>query len=664
MAANSNGTKTSFVNTPQAKDDVFSNVGVTEDATGVFFFDVMANDAGGKAKTLYSIDAGGESTLLLSRDSARTEADSADFSMLGAKIWITDDGKIAYQITDTARQQLQQLASGESLSDSFTYAIQLGNGTLSWATASFTVTGTNDAPVVVLADLNGDVTEAATPAGALTDSGTISFSDADLSDVHTVSSEAVGTTLGALTVAKNSDTTGTGTGGEATWSYNVDAAAIEYLAAGETKVESFVVTLDDGNGDVVTEQVDVTLAGTNDGPVINEEDLSGAVTELVTPAGILNDSGVISFSDVDLADSHVASVTAVGANLGTLGVVINADTTGTGTGGELAWTYEVDAAAIESLAEGETKVESFTVTLDDQNGGAVTRQIDVTLTGTNDVAVIAGEASASVAEDQNLVDGMLAASGLLSVTDADAGQSSFEAQTNIAGTYGTFTLDASGAWTYLADNSSAVIQDLNTGESLVDTFTAVSLDGSSDQVVSVTINGADDEVVAEKGFESGDFAGWELLGSGAVEAQHGAYQPTEGDYMGALYGYGASAGQIESFLGLNAGTLNGQGNGNATAGSALKTTLNVQAGDVVHFDWAFIATDYLPFNDFSVAVIGNGQVLELADIQSVGNFGTTGWQSFDYTATEDMVLVVGVAATNVLDSVAGPQLLIDNLSIV
>ena len=43
------------------------------------------------------------------------------------------------------------------------------------------------------------------------------------------------------------------------------------------------------------------------------------------------------------------------------------------------------------LAAGQTKVESFTITLSDQNGGVITRQIDVTITGTNDAAVLSSD---------------------------------------------------------------------------------------------------------------------------------------------------------------------------------------------------------------------------------------------------------------------------------
>ena len=45
------------------------------------------------------------------------------------------------------------------------------------------------------------------------------------------------------------------------------------------------------------------------------------------------------------------------------------DTTGTGLGGQLTWNYTVADSAVEYLAKDQTKVESFTITLDDQNGG-------------------------------------------------------------------------------------------------------------------------------------------------------------------------------------------------------------------------------------------------------------------------------------------------------
>src|SRR5947209_4501361 len=98
-----------------------------------------------------------------------------------------------------------------------------------------------------------------------------------------------------------------------------------------------------------TKQIDVTITGTNDFPVITAQDLVGAVTEQVTPAGNLSDSGAITFSDVDLTDVHLVSAagTPVGTTLGSLTVVKNSDPSRTGSGGQLTWTYTVADSAVE-----------------------------------------------------------------------------------------------------------------------------------------------------------------------------------------------------------------------------------------------------------------------------------------------------------------------------
>src|SRR5205823_2589075 len=72
------------------------------------------------------------------------------------------------------------------------------------------------------------------------------------------------------------------------------------------------------------------------------------------------------------------------------------------------------------------------------------------------------------------------------------GQSNFTAQPSAAGTYGTFTLAANGNWTYTASNSQTAVQQLGQGQSITDSFTAVSSDGTASQTVTVTINGTND----------------------------------------------------------------------------------------------------------------------------------------------------------------------------
>src|SRR5205085_2858019 len=131
--------------------------------------------------------------------------------------------------------------------------------------------------------------------------------------------------------------------GQLTWTYTVAVGRAACREREQTKVESFTITLNDQNGSLITKQIDVTITGTNDAPVITAQDLLGAVTEQVTPAGNLSDSGIITFSDVDLTDVHLVSATGtpVGTTLGSLTAVKDSDTTGTGTGGQLTWTYTV-----------------------------------------------------------------------------------------------------------------------------------------------------------------------------------------------------------------------------------------------------------------------------------------------------------------------------------
>ncbi len=72
----------------------------------------------------------------------------------------------------------------ETLSDTFQYTIKDGGGlTSNTANVSMTVTAVNDAPVIAIVDVAGTITEGTT----LTDSGSITFTDLDLTDTPTAS---------------------------------------------------------------------------------------------------------------------------------------------------------------------------------------------------------------------------------------------------------------------------------------------------------------------------------------------------------------------------------------------------------------------------------------------------------------------------------------------
>ncbi len=406
-----------------------------------------------------------------------------------------------YQVANSA---VQYLAVGETATETFTVTIDDGHGGTVPQLVTVTVTGTNDAPTISVADGVGAVTEdAADP--TLSDTGTITFDDMDLIDVHTVSSTADAGNLlgGTLGVAVTDPASGAGAG-TVSWTYQVANSAVQYLAVGETATETFTVTIDDGHGGTVPQLVTVTVTGTNDAPTISVADGVGAVTEDAADP-TLSDTGTITFDDVDLIDVHTVSSTADAGNLlgGTLGVAVTAPASGAGAG-TVTWTYQVANSAVQYLAVGETATETFTVTIDDGHGGTVPQLVTVTVTGTNDAPTISvADGVGAVTEDA--ADPTLSDTGTITFDDVDlidvhTVSSTADAGNLLGGTLGVaVSAPASGAgagtvtWTYQVANSA--VQYLAVGETATESFTVTIDDGHGGtvpQLVTVTVTGTND----------------------------------------------------------------------------------------------------------------------------------------------------------------------------
>ena len=111
-------------------------------------------------------------------------------------------------------------------------------------------------------------------------------------------------------------------------------------------------------------------------------------------------------------------------------------------------------------------------------------------------AVISGTATGSVTEKSGVANGTAGdatACGDLDATDVDSA-ATFVAQSDVAKTYGTFTIDAAGTWTYTLNDGNADVQALNTGGTLHELVTVTTADGTT-QVIDITINGANDAAV-------------------------------------------------------------------------------------------------------------------------------------------------------------------------
>src|SRR6185312_8425460 len=97
--------------------------------------------------------------------------------------------------------------------------------------------------------------------------GSIAFTDVDLSDGHTASAAAAAgntTALGSFSVDASATEAAGAAGGSFGWSYTLNDTAAQYLAAGQSVSETYTVTVDDGHGGMVTQDVVVTITGTND----------------------------------------------------------------------------------------------------------------------------------------------------------------------------------------------------------------------------------------------------------------------------------------------------------------------------------------------------------------------------------------------------------------
>ena len=187
------------------------------------------------------------------------------------------------------------------------------------------------------------------------------------------------------------------------WTYSVNDSALDFLAQGETRIQVYTITINDGHtGGNVTQTVTLTITGTNDAPVLTVDQVGGVTEDAANPT--LTDSGVLSFTDVDVNDAHIVSKS------------YNSDASWSGgslTAGEIAtliagftvdsnsWDYSLANAAVQFLGAGETITLSFDVTVTDDSGAvnnSDTQTVTLTITGTNDgpdIRVDAGDSFAS-----------------------------------------------------------------------------------------------------------------------------------------------------------------------------------------------------------------------------------------------------------------------------
>ena len=323
-------------------------------------------------------------------------------------------------------------------------------------------------------------------------------------------------------------------------------------------------------------------------------------------------------------------------------------TTNIGSGTELAFSYD-PGSLYQHLAVGETATDQVTIEVSDGNGGVSTKIIDITVTGVNDAPN--GTATASLPNGTEDTPYIVSAADLLAgFSDIDASDT-----LSIAGLIasdGTVTDNLNGTFTITPT------QDFNGPVTL--NYNVIDGNGGSIAATQSYILDAVDDATGNNnlGFELGDFTSWQTLG--AVFIQTGG--APEGNYMAHLDSYGAWESDIESFLGAGSSALDTIVSG-PTNGAAIKTTLSLNAGDTVSFDWYFDGGDYLPFNDTSFFTSLNGNLTPLSNIAAVGDFGDSGWQKTTFTATSSGIYDIGFGVVNSLDTGFNSSLYVDDIAI-
>jgi VCBS repeat-containing protein len=182
-----------------------------------------------------------------------------------------------------------------------------------------------------------------------------------------------GDQIGVVAVSQTSAAGASVSLAEGVVSYN-SGTIFQYLNEGETAVDSFTYTVDDGKGGTDTATVAVTITGVNDTAVISG-DTSGLVVEASGPGSETSvTTGILVSDDVDNNDRfQSASDQASAMGYG----IYSIDEDG-------KWTYALDNenAAVDALGSGESLTDRFTVLSTD----GTAQEVTITINGADDTA--------------------------------------------------------------------------------------------------------------------------------------------------------------------------------------------------------------------------------------------------------------------------------------
>lgn len=380
----------------------------------------------------------------------------------------TAAGKWTYVVNGN-HPDVDSLSKGEILTDTAYVLATDSKGGTAMMEVTITINGQNDAPDLVVT-VPPELTEDSGVTGANTIEATGNWDngDPDASDTHSWQVLS-GDTLGTLTFEPNGD-----------YKLVVDNTAVEIqqLGVDESLDLTYTVKVTDEHGLSSTQDITFTVNGTNDDPeVVNTSIILVDVAE----DGTLSKSGQLDITDIDITDTTF-DFSVTNSPSDAYGVV-TVDEFG-------QWTYVLDNDKAQNIGN-KVITETFTIQIDDGNGGVIEQDVTVEITGTDDDPIIDTTVT-QVTEGTVVEDGTLTATGQVAYVDPEGDLINYNVINPPTSPYGTFTVDANGVWTYELNNTLA--QEVGaTGTQ--ETYTIEVKDqtgGTIQQVITINITGEND----------------------------------------------------------------------------------------------------------------------------------------------------------------------------
>ena len=255
------------------------------------------------------------------------------------------------------------LKAGETATQVFTYTVTDKDGDKKTASVQVTVTGTNDAPVARA--------DAATVSADGVIGGTVAGNDSDVDD-----------DAGSLTYSVRfwERPDGFEMNPDGSWTFD-PTGLYEYmrLPAGVTKTIEVEYTVYDGAYASSTATLSITVIGVNELPFFvfaSDDTIFKDRYDSLVPGELVTVDGVLRITDYD--DDSAYTVTLLDQPAGHLGELF---LTGTDENGNVTYRFEVDAAVVAALGEGEELVQAYQLVIDDGQGGVVTESFNMTIVG-------------------------------------------------------------------------------------------------------------------------------------------------------------------------------------------------------------------------------------------------------------------------------------------